>query len=115
MVLLLVVAVAGAGPVMEVEEPKGQQIVVVTDPSIEGTVNLKMPGREGDTVFVDGWKVGTLPVETVLAMGLHEFRIEGPSGKTTFAIPVTPKPGKVVDLVLEPPPPPTPPTPSVGS
>lgn len=103
---------AHAGPI-EVEPPP--QIVVVDDPSIEGTVKLVFPGREGDTVYVDGWKIGTLPIETVLAQGLHTFRIEGASGKVTFDLPVSPNPAKLIQLVLAAPAPAPPPAPPKGA
>lgn len=102
--LWLLIVGARAGRVVEVAEPP--QIEVVEDPSIEGTIKLSFPGREGDTVYVDGWKIGALPVETVLAQGLHTFRIEGASGKLTFDLPVTPNPARPVNLVLSAPAPP---------
>ncbi|MEQ1507140.1 MAG: PEGA domain-containing protein [Myxococcota bacterium] len=88
-----------------VEEPKprGAQTVVVTDPASEGPMRLEMPGHDGDTVYVDGWKLGVLPLDTVLAEGLHTFRTEGPGGTLEIQIEVTPSANRTVKLDLTPP------------
>ena len=98
---------------VEAPRPRGAQTVVVTDPAVEGPVRLVQPSRAGDTVFVDGWKLGVLPLDTVLAEGLHTFRIEGPSGTTEIDIVVTPSAGRTVELDLTPAP--APPKPASAS
>lgn len=69
--------------------PGEAQTRVVTDPATEGGHPL-LPGRDGDAVSRDGWALGVLPLDTVLAGGLHELRVEGPSGSCRVAIDVTP-------------------------
>lgn len=49
-----------------------------------GTVRFTLPGREGDTVFVDHWQAGVLPLEMEIVGGLHDLRIEGPQGTLRF-------------------------------
>jgi hypothetical protein len=90
--------------------PRGAQTLVVTDPAAEGPFKLVMPGQEGSTVYADGWKLGVLPLETVLAEGLHTFRIESPKGAVEIEIQVTPSAQRTVELDLTPPPAPDPTT-----
>lgn len=82
---------------------------------VEGSVRLVMAGRDGDSVFVDGWPAGVLPVVTQLAEGPHTFRVEGKTGKHEIELMVTVVSGRVpdIDLALPPPEPPpvTPPAP----
>ena len=80
--MLLAQASAGVGPFALEVEPKvfGTQPQQVEDEAAQGPVKILMAGREGDTLKVDGWPFGTLPVETELAAGLHRFRIEGEAG-----------------------------------
>lgn len=96
---LLAVAHADSG-FGEPPPPKPTGPIAVTDPASEGLVNLSMPGHDGDTVSVDGWKLGVLPLQTTLAEGLHEFRVEGPSGTLTVQTAVAPRRDRAVDVVL---------------
>ena len=98
-------AVAIASPPATSES--GPEIVVV--PSVvEGTVKLVFAGREGDTVYIDGWKAGALPLETTVAGGIHHFRIEDDTSRVELDLNVEVVPGQVVVVDLAPPPPPPP-------
>ena len=84
-------------------DPKGpppQEIEVVRDEPQQGTFRLVYAGREGDTLRVDGWPFGTLPVETELAEGLHTFRIEGAAGKLDISATLVVEADKVVEVDL---------------
>lgn len=81
--MLLATASAGVGP-FSVPEPKpkvfGTAPQAVEDQADQGQVKIVMAGREGDALKIDGWPFGNLPVETELAAGLHEFRVDGEAG-----------------------------------
>lgn len=72
----------------------------------QGAVTFVLAGREGDPLFIDGWKAGVLPLETDIAEGFHELRVEGEQGKVVVARMVAlNKSGKtVIDLAEAPPP-----------
>lgn len=67
--------VATAGPP---DAPQDVEIVYNTER--QGKVRIVLAGREGDTIRVDGWVLGTLPLETELVEGLHTFKVEGAAG-----------------------------------
>lgn len=55
--------------------------MAATLPKIEMAKALfQAPGRDGDTLFVDGRPIGTLPREVELKPGAHIFTVEGPGG-----------------------------------
>lgn len=67
-------AIAVAAP------PPEPEVEIVRESYEEGPVKLTFPGREGDEVSVDGWRLGKLPVETSLLQGIHTFDVKGKAG-----------------------------------
>ncbi|MEN0061433.1 MAG: hypothetical protein AAGA48_04735 [Myxococcota bacterium] len=53
------------------------EVEIVKTEYREVKVKIELPGREGDTVRVDGWRLGKLPVETALIEGVHTFEVTG--------------------------------------
>jgi hypothetical protein len=87
-------------------------VIEIVGQTQQGAIHLQWPGREGDKLFVDGWEWGVLPLDTELAEGEHEFRVEGEKGpRATVTVMVRVVPGQttVLDLSV----PPTPPVPAV--
>ncbi|MCO4745631.1 MAG: PEGA domain-containing protein [Proteobacteria bacterium] len=55
--------------------------LAMTLPKIEvSKTRFEAPGRDGDTLFIDGRPVGTIPREVELSPGSHTFTVEGPGG-----------------------------------
>ena len=112
--MLLAAASAIAGPI-DLEAlglelgPKvfGSQPEAVQDRADQGQVRISLAGREGDTLKIDGWPFGTLPVETELAAGLHTFQVDGEAGRLQFdAVVIVQAEGVVeIDLAAAIPPP----------
>ena len=49
-----------------------------------GAVMVFMPGRDGDSLFVDGKASGTLPGRATLSEGTHTFTVKGPKGEVVL-------------------------------
>jgi hypothetical protein len=77
MLHLWLVTASAAPPAPPAPAPE----IEIVGQTLQGPVRLTLPGREGDKLFVDGWEWGVLPVDTELAEGEHEFRVEGPKGE----------------------------------
>jgi hypothetical protein len=101
-------AVAIAGPSASPPGTSSEPEIVVVPSVVEGAVKLVFAGREGDLVYIDGWKAGALPLETTLAGGIHHFRIDGETSRVELDLNVEVVPGQVVVVDLAPPPPPPP-------
>ncbi|TNE87799.1 MAG: PEGA domain-containing protein, partial [Deltaproteobacteria bacterium] len=59
----------------------GVSALSVSLPKIEvAKPTVEAPGRDGDTLFVDGRPIGTLPRAIEVKPGSHTFTVEGPGG-----------------------------------
>jgi thiol-disulfide isomerase/thioredoxin len=56
--------------------PSAAQLEAMT----QGMLAVDLAGREGDAVFIDNWRAGTVPLRTEVIGGLHDLRIEGEAG-----------------------------------
>ena len=112
-VVWLLWAVAIASPSTSPPGTSSDPEIVVVPSVVEGTVKLVFAGREGDVLYIDGWKAGALPLETTLAGGIHHFRIDGETSRVELDLNVEVVPGQVVVVDLAPPPPPPPVPPPV--
>lgn len=85
-------------------QPAPATVIEVVPSVLEGQFRLTCEGRDGDRVFVDGWEAGVLPLETALAEGEHEFRVDGAKGRLMVALYVKPLAGQTVAIDLAKPP-----------
>ncbi|HHO50969.1 MAG TPA: hypothetical protein ENK18_08880, partial [Deltaproteobacteria bacterium] len=65
---------------IEAMRRRAESIEVVHHTERQGKVRIVLAGREGDAVRVDGWVLGTIPLETELVEGLHTLKVEGEAG-----------------------------------
>jgi hypothetical protein len=96
-------AAAVAAPPAPVPAPP--PTIEIVGQTKQGQVRLVWPGREGDTLFVDGWEWGALPVDTELAEGEHVFQVAGPKGeKASITVMLAVLPGQTTTVDLSRPP-----------
>ncbi|MCA9495163.1 MAG: hypothetical protein KC621_34785 [Myxococcales bacterium] len=89
-------ALAAPTPAPAAPEP----IIEIVPTLTQGQFRLSYAGRDGDRIFVDGWEAGVLPLQTELAEGSHQFRLEGAQGKLVVELYTKPVAEQVVEVDL---------------
>ncbi|MCB9685395.1 MAG: hypothetical protein H6735_10175 [Alphaproteobacteria bacterium] len=77
-----------------------EPIIEIVPTLTQGQFHLTYTGRDGDRIFIDGWEAGVLPLQTELAEGSHQFRIEGAQGKLVVELYTAPVAEQVVEVDL---------------